>query len=136
MTHSEILGRYGFTQTPCGPWRRENERTNCEYHLITISKHGYIYSEKHGYYSDGSIHDSQESIRQYAQPDQSLEDFMLQEFGPMPQRKIEISEEELQALLIERVGWALRDAADYSGSPHPTVDTITHYTKGLEKLIK
>lgn len=136
MTHSEILSRYGFTQTPCGPWRREKEGTNYgEYHLIKIS-HGYIYSELHGTYPDGDDSFYQDSIREYAQPDQSLEDFMLQEFGPMPQRKIEISEEELQALLIERVGWALRDAADYSGGPHPTADNIAYYTRGLEKLIK
>ena len=136
MTNVEILGRYGFTQTPCGPWRKDREDSNYgEYYLINIGRE-YIYAEHHGTYPEGDGPFYQESIREYAQPDQSLEDFMLQEFGPMPPLNIEITLEEIKELLTERIGWALRDAAEYRGGPTPTADMIAHYVKGFENKFK
>jgi hypothetical protein len=126
----ELLKRYGFTRPPCGPWRRVKPDSNySEYDLVIIysDRPGFAV-ETHGTYPDGDNGFYQDKDRTTSRPGQSFEDFMLQEFGPVPEKKT-YSREEVIALLEDVYAETSGSHNDYGNSTEDYRDDAAIYVR-------
>ena len=98
--NEQLLREYGFEQTPCGPWRRPVADSNygeIDYVIVPRDRPGFS-TERTGTYPDGDGGYYEDHDRTVAKPGQSFKDFMLEEFGPVPEKKTYTREEVIDLL--------------------------------------
>lgn len=95
----QLLSAYGFEQTPCGPWQRpvaDSKYGEMDYVILPSDRPGFATERTGTYHDSGRWYD--DKTRTISKPGQGFEDFMLQEFGPVPEKKTYAREEVIDLL--------------------------------------
>ena len=125
----QLLSAYGFEETPCGPWQRpvaDSKYGEMDYVILSRDRPGFA-TERTGTYHDGGRW-YEDMARTISKPGQGFEDFMLQEFGPVPEKKT-YSREDVIALLEDVYAETAGSHNDYGKSTEDYRDDAAIYIR-------